>query len=142
MIKFNLICNKHHDFEAWFSSSTDFDDQKDAGFVSCPICGSSVVEKALMVPAVATSRSKEKKQQMMKNTAQKEAMKAIQKMVTDVKENSENVGDQFPEEARKMHYGESDSRGIYGKASLDEVRELVDEGINVTPLPDLPDKQN
>lgn len=142
MIKFNLICDKQHDFEAWFSSSSDFDDQKFAGFVNCPLCGSSEVEKALMIPAVATSRAKEKKQQIMKNAAQQEAMKTIQKMVTEVKENSENVGDKFPEEARKMHYGESDNRGIYGKASQDEVRDLVDEGITVTPLPDLPDKQN
>lgn len=142
MIKFNLICDKQHDFEAWFSSSSDFDDQKLSGFVNCPICGSSEVDKALMVPAIATSRAKEKKQQMMKNIAQQEAMKTIQKMVTEVKENSENVGDKFPEEARKMHYGESDNRGIYGKASKDEVRDLVDEGIDVTPLPDLPDKQN
>lgn len=142
MIKFNLICDKQHDYEAWFSSSSDFDDQKISGFVTCPMCGSSEVEKALMIPAVTTSRAQEKKQQIIKNAAQQEAMKTIQKMVTEVKENSENVGDKFPEEARKMHYGESDNRGIYGKASQDEVRDLVDEGIAITPLPDLPDKQN
>lgn len=142
MIKFNLICDKQHDFEAWFSSSSDFDDQKIAGFVTCPMCGSCEVEKALMVPAVSTSRRQENKQQMIKNAAQQEAMKTIQKMVAEVKENSENVGDKFPEEARKMHYGESDNRGIYGKASQEDVRELVDEGIDVMPLPDLPDKAN
>lgn len=142
MIKFNLICDKEHDFEAWFSSSSDFDGQQIAGLVNCPMCGSSDIEKALMVPAVTTSRAQEKKQQIIKNAAQQEVMKTIQKMVTEVKENSENVGDKFPEEARKMHYGESDNRGIYGKASQDEVRDLVDEGIDITPLPDLPDKQN
>lgn len=142
MIKFNLICDKEHDFEAWFSSSSDFDDQQVAGYVTCPMCGSSEVEKALMIPAVATSRGQEKKKQMTKSAARQEAMKTIQKMVTEVKENSENVGEKFPEEARKMHYGESDNRGIYGKASHDEVRELVDEGIDITPLPDLPEKQN
>ena len=95
-----------------------------------------------MVPAVSTGRSKDKKQQMMVNAAQAQAMKAMQDMVREVKANSEDVGDKFPEEARKMHYGEKDARGIYGKATKDEVHDLVEEGVEIVPLPDLPESQN
>ena len=142
MIKFNLACDNNHTFEAWFSSSSDFDDQKERKLVSCPHCNSLDVEKALMVPAVSTSRAKDKKQQMLMNQAQAEAMNNIRKMVEDVKANSEDVGDKFPEEARKIHYGEADARGIFGKASLNDVHELVEEGVDILPLPDVPEDQN
>lgn len=142
MIKFNLACEQAHTFEAWFSSSADYDDQKAKGYISCPHCGSEKVEKALMVPAVSTARSKEKKQQLIAHAAQAEAMKAMREMVQKVKSTSEDVGEKFPEEARKMHYGEADARGIYGKASMDDVNELIDEGVDVMPLPELPDDQN
>lgn len=146
MIKFNLACDQSHTFEAWFSTSADYDVQKEQGYVSCPHCGSANVDKALMVPAVSTARSKEKKQQVMAHAAQyaaqAEAMKAMREMVQKVKSTSEDVGEKFPEEARKMHYGEADPRGIYGKASMEEVHELVEEGVDLMPLPDLPDDQN
>lgn len=142
MIKFNLACKNTHDFEAWFSSGSDFDDQQSRGLVSCPHCGSVDVQKALMVPSVSTGRAKEAKQQMMMSAAQQEAMKTIREMVKQVKDNTENVGDKFSEEARKIHYGETEARGIHGSASLDEVHELVEEGVEIMPLPDVPEDQN
>ena len=142
MIKFNLACEKAHDFEAWFSSGLDFEDQQSRGLVSCPHCGSVDVQKALMVPSVSTGRAKEAKQQMMMSAAQQEAMKTIREMVKQVKDNTENVGDKFSEEARKIHYGETEARGIHGSASLDEVHELVEEGVEIMPLPDVPEDQN
>lgn len=142
MIKFNLTCENMHDFEAWFSSGSDFDDQQSRGLVSCPQCGSADVKKALMVPSVSTGRAKDAKQQMMMSAAQQEAMKTIREMVNQVKSNTENVGDKFSEEARKIHYGETEARGIHGNASLDEVHELVEEGVEIMPLPDVPEDQN
>lgn len=142
MIKFNLACENAHDFEAWFSSGSDFEDQQARGLVSCPHCGSVDVQKALMVPSVSTGRAKEAKQQMMMSAAQQEAMKTIREMVKQVKDNTENVGDKFSEEARKIHYGETEARGIHGSASLDEVHELVEEGVEIMPLPDVPEDQN
>lgn len=142
MIKFGLACDNLHDFEAWFSSNSDFDDQLKEGYVTCPHCGSDNVQKSLMVPAVSTGRSKDKKQQMMMNAAQAEAMKQMREMVKQVKANTENVGERFPEEARKIHYGETEAKGIRGQASVDEVHELIDEGVEIVPLPDLPDEQN
>lgn len=142
MIKFNLACENSHDFEAWFSSGSDFENQQGRGLVECPHCGSTNVQKALMVPSVSTGRAKEAKQQMMMSAAQQEAMKTIRDMVKQVKDNTENVGDKFSEEARKIHYGETEARGIHGSASIDEVHELVEEGVDIMPLPDVPEDQN
>ena len=142
MIKFDLACDNHHHFEAWFSSNSDFDSQVKKGYVTCPHCGSDDVQKALMVPAVSTGRDKDRKQQMMMNAAQAEAVKQMREMVKQVKANTENVGERFPEEARKIHYGETEAKGIRGQASIDEVHDLIDEGVDIIPLPDLPDDQN
>lgn len=142
MIKFNLACENMHDFEAWFSSGSDFEDQQSRGLVDCPHCGSVDVQKALMVPSVSTGRAKEAKQQMLMSAAQQEAMNNIREMVKQVKTNTENVGDQFSEEARKIHYGETEARGIHGNASIEEVHELVEEGVEIMPLPDVPEDQN
>lgn len=142
MIKFDLICDEQHTFEAWFGSNADFDAQRDAGLVSCPHCGSVTVEKALMAPSVSTARKKDAAMQLAMNTNQKAAMDQLRKAVKAIRDNSENVGVRFPEEARKIHYGESEERGIIGQASPDEVKSLVDEGVNVAPLPDLPEEKN
>jgi hypothetical protein len=142
MIKFNLACDQRHDFEAWFSSSADFDDQQTKALVTCPVCGSTKVEKALMVPAVSTGRSQDKKQQKLAADARQEVMSNIREMVNHVESNTEDVGTRFSEEARKMHYGESQARGIRGQASMDEVHELVDEGVEIVPIPELPDEKN
>ena len=142
MIKFDLICDEQHRFEAWFGSNADFDAQRDAGLVSCPHCGSGAVEKALMAPSVSTARNKDAAMQLAMNTNQKAAMDQLRKAVKAIRDNSEDVGARFPEEARKIHYGESEERGIIGQASPDEVKSLVDEGVNVAPLPDLPEEKN
>ncbi|MCY6383679.1 DUF1178 family protein [Hoeflea prorocentri] len=142
MIKFDLICDKQHSFEAWFSGNEDFEKQRDAKLVECPHCGSSSVEKALMAPSVSTARSKEASMQLAMNNTQKAAIDQLRQAVKTIRENSEDVGERFPEEARKIHYGESEERGIIGQAKPDEVKSLLDEGVGVAPLPDLPEEKN
>ncbi|WP_419906650.1 DUF1178 family protein [Hoeflea sp.] len=142
MIKFNLICDKEHGFEAWFASNADFDAQQNSALIACPHCGSTAVDKALMAPSVSTARSKEAPMQLAMNRNQKSAMDQLRKAVKAIRDNSEDVGERFPEEARKIHYGESEERGIIGQASPDDVKSLVDEGVNVAPLPDLPEDKN
>lgn len=142
MIRYSLHCDKGHEFEGWFSTSADYEMQLSAGFLSCPTCGSTSIHKALMAPAVSTSRVQEKRQQVAMDTVRREAMAKLKEAVQAIRESSEDVGERFPEEARKIHYGETDARGIIGQASADEVRELIDEGIEVAPLPVLPDDTN
>ncbi len=142
MIRFDLHCDKEHGFEAWFSSNADFDKQSAAGLISCPQCGSSKVEKALMAPSVSTARKKEATTKLAMNNAQQAAMDQLRQAVKTIRENSEDVGERFPEEARKIHYGESEERGIIGQAKPDEVKELVEEGVGIAPLPDLPEDKN
>lgn len=142
MIKFSLICDKGHDFEAWFRDSADFETQNKRGFLECPSCGSAHVSKALMAPAVATARKREEVAVATGNAVQREVMAKLQEMARAVKTTGEDVGERFPEEARKIHYGEADARGIYGKASPDEVSSLLDEGVEILPLPDLPEELN
>jgi len=142
MIRFDLICDEQHGFEAWFSSNDDFDTQNARGLVNCPQCGSSKVEKALMTPSVSTSRNKKAATQLAMNNAQQAAMDQLRQAVKTIRENSEDVGERFPEEARRIHYGESEERGIIGQAKPDEVKSLVDEGVSIAPLPDLPEDKN
>ncbi|QKV20208.1 DUF1178 family protein [Oricola thermophila] len=142
MIKFSLICDQGHDFEAWFRNTGDFETQKKRGFLECPSCGSTRISKALMAPNVSTARKREEVAVATGNGAQREIMAKLQEMARAVKKNGEDVGERFPEEARKIHYGESDPRGIYGKATPDEVASLLDEGVEVLPLPDLPEELN
>ena len=139
MICFSLVCDKDHVFEGWFSSSADFDAQKQKGLVSCPQCISVRVDKALMAPSIPSSHTTDEISIAKTDiTRQKviEQMRALQKKIT---ENSEDVGKEFPEEARKIHYGEAETRNIRGKASKDEVNNLLEEGVEILPLPVLPD---
>lgn len=142
MIRYSLICDHGHEFEGWFSESADFDRQKESGFLSCPICSSLAISKTLMAPSVATARKKEESQKLVFDQVQKEAFLKLKEAVAAVKANSEDVGERFPEEARKIHYGETEARGIIGNATPDEVHALIDEGIEVAPLPMLPDDVN
>jgi hypothetical protein len=155
VIRYTLRCKKDHEFEAWFRSGDDFD--KGVG-TACPVCGSKKVEKALMAPAVAKS-AKAKPSEISQAAeapettdkvklaaapdprlkAMREALKEIRRHVV---ENAEHVGDRFAEEARKMHYDEVEPRAIYGEATSEEAKELIEEGIDVQPLPILPDDQN
>ena len=142
MIRYSLTCDNAHEFEGWFSESADFERQRESGLLSCPVCGSAVVSKLLMVPSVSTGRKKEEMQTLAMDTARREAMAKLKEAITAIKANSEDVGTQFPEEARKIHYGETDARGIVGQASLVEVHELLEEGIEIAPLPVLPEDAN
>jgi len=141
LIRFSLLCEQDHAFEAWFRNNDDFDTQKKRGFVECPECGSKKVGKALMAPAVSTGRRKEKIALAM-GEAQKEAMKELKALSEKMRENAENVGDKFAEEARKIHFGEIEPRGIYGEATPDETRRLVEDGVEFMPIPVFPDDRN
>jgi len=145
MIKYSLICDQDHEFEGWFNSSDDYDTQRKRGFVECPNCGSQKVSKALMAPGVAGTKKTGGSNQAIANIAPQmpeEVVSKIREIKQHIEKNSENVGDKFPEEARKIHYGESEARGIYGKASVKEAVELAEEGVGVVPIPDLPEDKN
>lgn len=142
MIRYSLICDNAHAFEGWFSQSTDFDRQVETGFLTCPVCGSLAISKSLMAPSVSTARRKQERQQVAMDVARQETIVKLKEMVATIKANAEDVGERFPEEARKIHYGEADARGIMGKASLAEVKDLIEEGIEIAPLPVLPDDTN
>lgn len=142
MIRYSLACDSGHGFEGWFSESADFERQVESGLLTCPVCGSGKVSKSLMAPSVATARQKEERQKVAMDVARQEAIAKLKEAVAAIKATAEDVGERFPEEARKMHYGEADMRGIIGQASLAEVRDLIDEGIEVAPLPVLPDDAN
>jgi hypothetical protein len=152
MIRYRLKCEKRHEFEAWFSNSTAFDKQARRGLVSCPKCGTSKVEKALMTPGIAKGlkRKRTRKapapqpdpQHTHRLAAHGELMGAMRKLRAEIESKSEYVGPRFPEEARKIHYEEAPQRGIYGEASHEEAKALSEEGIDFFPLPLLPEDQN
>lgn len=159
MIKYALICEQAHEFESWFATSASFEEQARRGFVSCPVCNSIKVERAIMAPHVArTDRGKTMIETPAPSagpavaTAAPEAAPvalmgekeiALRQMLAElhrqVAENAEHVGPRFAEEALKIHHGESDSRAIYGEASLEDARMLHEEGVEFMPLPRLPD---
>ncbi|MEQ5777028.1 MULTISPECIES: DUF1178 family protein [unclassified Thalassospira] len=141
MILFQLKCNHDHEFEGWFRDSATYEAQSTSGELSCPMCGSDQVSKALMAPRLRTSRQKETAAENRKKAAIAEAThKALSELRAQVETNCENVGTGFAEEARKIHYGETEKRGIYGEATIKEATELVDEGIDVHALPWVEDK--
>ncbi len=133
MIKYQLLCDSEHEFEGWFRDSADFDAQSGDGLLECPICGSGEVRKAVMAPAVAKRGSVSPSAR--KSAFLREMAEAAGRARQYVEKNFDYVGDKFPEEARKIHYGETDPRGIYGEATGREVKDLVEEGVSVAPLP-------
>jgi len=142
VIKYGLSCDRNHDFEGWFSSAADFERQAEAALVSCPVCGSVAITKQMMAPSVATGRQKDAARAVVMGQVQKEAIGKLKELVTQIRENSEDVGERFTEEARKIHYGEADARGIMGQATLEQAREMLEEGIDIAPLPVIPDDLN
>jgi hypothetical protein len=137
MIVFDLVCSNEHTFEAWFLDSKSFDRQRRKKAVACPMCGDSKVQKALMAPNIATSeKRKADNQKLSEATAQ--AMKLLAEARKHVEDNCEYVGDKFAEEARKIHYGETDKRDIYGEATKPEADELREEGVEIAEIPWLP----
>ncbi|WDR04706.1 DUF1178 family protein [Devosia rhodophyticola] len=141
MIQYALICDQHHEFDAWFKSAQAFDEQSAHQIVICPQCNSSAVSKALMAPAVG--RKGAKKIDIAHTPVEAEKLRTALKAWRDkVVNEADNVGEKFAEEARKIHYNDAPARGIYGQASREEVVDLVDEGIELMPLPEFPDDKN
>jgi hypothetical protein len=157
MIHYHLRCDRDHAFESWFQSSSAYETQEKRKLVSCPICGSTKVERAIMAPQIV---SKKKRGQETAPPAapaaeatvpvstplmmaqERELRTKLKELRDHIVKNADNVGERFPNEARKMHYGDIEHRPIYGEASPDEARSLIDEGIEVSPLPVLPDDRN
>ncbi len=151
MIKYSLICETGHEFEGWFQNSSAFDVQSANNQISCPSCGTHEVQKALMAPAVAT-RSKEIEPVQNRPTPGPDAtphayvppsiQDIVRKIRAEIEKRADYVGKDFAEEARRIHYAESPERGIYGEATVEEVAELDEEGIQVFALPVLPEERN
>ncbi len=130
MIVYNLRCKNSHEFEGWFKDSAAFDAQAQGGRLTCPVCDTGKVEKAIMAPAV--SGAKKSMATADESKKMRQFMTGLRKYVQD---NADYVGPKFAEEARKIHYGEVEDRHIYGEATLQEAKELVEEGVDVAPLP-------
>lgn len=166
MILYSLVCERRHEFEIWFKDSADYERQRKRGLVTCPACDSGKVEKAIMAPslgrgsrkgarpaaqeatptetpAAETTAPAEGKTPVAMISPQEREFRAKLKELRDhLTKNAENVGGKFPEQARKMHYGEIEHRSIYGEASPQEAKDLHEEGIEFHPLPILPDERN
>ena len=150
MIRYDLICEQFHSFDGWFRDSTAYDEQAVAGLVACPVCGSAQVEKQLMTPGLPAKSNRRggeapKDRQMVTGPADarmRELVEAVRKLKAHVEANADYVGERFPEEARKIHYEEAEARAIYGETSLEEAAALSEEGIDVHPLPKLPEEGN
>lgn len=140
MIHYSLLCSSDHKFEAWFRNAEAYEEQRARGIVTCPICNTDNVGKAMMAPAVGRSSDKVALSFGHPEHAQiQAAMRAIREKVT---RDADYVGDKFAEEARKIHYKEADQRGIYGEATREEVAGLVEDGIDFMPLPTVPEEHN
>jgi hypothetical protein len=162
MIRYALICENGHGFESWFQDSAAYDKQAKRKLIGCPLCGSSKVDKTIMAPRLASSSKKrkapieapvpaaapapekaqEKAPVAMISPQEQEFRAKLKDLREHLIKNADNVGPKFPEEARKMHYGEIEHRSIYGVASPDEAKDLAEEGIEFHPLPILPDERN
>ncbi len=131
----NLQCSNRHDFEGWFASEDDFQSQLARGLLDCPLCGDSAVTKMLSAPRLNLGAAEPAPSRELVSMPDASLQTAWMKMVRHVMANTDDVGPRFPEEARRMHYGETESRSIRGQASREETEALIDEGIAVLPLP-------
>jgi hypothetical protein len=166
MIRYALACEAGHSFESWFQNSAAFDKQAKRSLVTCPVCGSAKVEKAMMAPNLAANpasgavntegvappapppmpaapqASPAKAPVAMISPPERELRQKLKELRDHITKNASYVGSRFPEEARKIHYGETEHRSIYGEASPKEAKDLHEEGIEFHPLPILPDDKN
>jgi hypothetical protein len=166
MIRYALACDNGHTFESWFQNSAAYDKQVKRGLIGCPACGSTKVEKALMTPGLSGTRKRGARAPApaheaaaptpetpaaaaeapapvaMMSPQEREFRKKLKELREHLTKNADYVGGKFPEEARKMHYGEIEHRSIYGEASPQDAKDLHDEGIEFHPLPVLPDERN
>ena len=169
MIKYQLICDKSHEFEGWFGDSAAFESQQESGFLTCPVCGSADVRRALMAPNLASPKTRKtdlaeqqpsaqpgpqpQSQPQARHQAQQQAsaalppaaarkmqelMSEMRALQTKIREECRDVGDNFAEEARKIHYSEAEPEGIYGQATAEEREALDEEGIEIMDMPWLP----
>jgi len=136
MIRYALACDHHHPFEAWFGSSSDYDDQAARGLVECPFCGSAAVSKQIMAPAVAGTKKRDAGPDLAK--VQTMMMQAAREVRSHVEANFDYVGDTFAREARDIHEGKSEKREIYGEATPAEVKALKEDGVPCAALPPAP----
>jgi hypothetical protein len=167
MIRYNLRCERGHAFESWFQSSAAYESQEKRKLVNCPACGSAKVERAIMAPQIISKKGRDNRENARDSSkensmpaaaattdiaaagstplmmAQERELRAKLKELRDhIVKNADNVGERFPNEARKMHYGDIEHRPIYGEASPEEARSLIEEGVEVSPLPVLPGDRN
>ena len=158
MIRYAIACGKGHTFESWFADSAAYDKQVKRKLVACPQCGSTSVEKAIMAPRLATSKRRRAASDAsppavapdkspaspvaILSPQEQELRSKLKELRQQLTKNADNVGQKFPDEARKMHYGEIEHRSIYGEASPEDAKELAEEGIEFHSLPILPDERN
>lgn len=164
MIHYDLACDQAHGFDAWFRSSADFDRQAERGLLTCPQCGSAKVGKALMAPAVRLGGPRREEPApaatqvpvpapvqpggpaavpaALAAPETREVIEKLRELKAKLLENSENVGPRFADEARRIHYGDAPARAVHGQATVEEARELVEEGVGILPLPVLPEERN
>jgi len=159
MIRYNLRCERGHAFESWFQSSSAYETQEKRQLVNCPACGSAKVERAIMAPQIVSRKGRDRAEPVpaapttstevtaptstpLMMAQERELRVKLKELRNHIVKNADNVGERFPNEARKMHYGDIEHRPIYGEASPDEARALIEEGVEVSPLPVLPDDRN
>jgi hypothetical protein len=171
MIRYALACDQGHSFESWFQNSLAYDKQAKRALVTCPVCGSAKVDKTMMAPSLASGSAQpepavprpavpattppnpappslqpapipSKNPVAMMSPPERELRQKLKELRDHITKNANYVGPRFPEEARKIHYGETEHRSIYGEASAEEAKELHEEGIEFHPLPILPDDKN
>ena len=161
MIKYQLICDKLHEFEGWFGDSAAFESQQKSDLLNCPVCGSADVRRALMAPNLASAKTRKTDLAEQQPSVQPglqpqprpqasaalpaaasltmhELMSTMRALQTKIREECRDVGNDFAEEARKIHYGETEPEGIYGQATAEEREALDEEGIEIMDMPWLP----
>jgi hypothetical protein len=141
MIRYDLRCANRHGFDAWFRDSTGYESEREAGRVTCPLCGDARVEKALMAPAVPSKggdREREPVTASLSAPPTHPLHKALAELRQKLEREADYVGDRFAAEARRIHTGEAESRAIWGEATLAEAKALVEEGAPIAPLPPMP----
>lgn len=131
MIKYSLECNQNHTFDAWFSDSLNFEKQNKNNQISCPNCSSLKIKKSIMAPSIS---SKNYKSDLLNEKKDKVEV-VLSKVRKHVEDNFDYVGDKFADEARSMHYGEKEEREIYGETTIEDAVDLIEEGVNVKPMP-------
>jgi hypothetical protein len=156
MIHYTLRCERGHAFESWFQSSSAYEAQEKRKLVNCPVCGSAKVERAIMAPQIVSKKARNSAEPApaapvdaaapastpLLMAQERELRAKLRELREHIVKNADNVGERFPNEARKMHYGDIEHRPISGEASPDEARALIEEGVEVSPLPVLPDDRN